>query len=394
MWSWRPPQHRARQKDPNVRPDPAIPVTTDRVRDLVAHLESDARSASCILVSRRWGGAQGADADRIRQMNTDVEVYTLDGDDAAEELRAVSHTYATTGGAVRVVGSRAGAGTVIKMIPAHERPTEGFYEDLRDTVRALQEPGRSELVYTSSSNQPGTLRAPTPLDVATERRVRTHETVTGDTPPVSAPAEQAPTATGTLPAAVEVLHAVNALAAQHDDMRATLDALTTAVHAIARHLTDLEEHLTTPRTDESGDVDEALFKDPERQLRHDINLDWLRHLPEDDRNDHPLRPYTLGPEFIDSTQPARFTLATRHEIVRACVDVLTSRVYTLPVRRAHPMRTSAGGSATNLIREDGARAHRANIASRTGGPRIMWWEHTDGSVEFAKVAPHDDYTLR
>lgn len=155
-----------------------------------------------------------------------------------------------------------------------------------------------------------------------------------------------------------------------------------------RSLTDQHEILTN-RVHGYG-----VYTDPTRQFDHELHLAWLNTIPEADRESTAaLRPYTLGPDFLDSlTDLDGFG---RDRVIVACLDVLTGRVWESNSRKARQMRESGAGNAPQRIRADGAAAWRCNLQHKAASARrLMWWEKTDGTVELAKAAIHDDYTLR
>jgi hypothetical protein len=58
------------------------------------------------------------------------------------------------------------------------------------------------------------------------------------------------------------------------------------------------------------------------------------------------------------------------------------------------MREGSGGNDPQRVRSDGARAWRCNLRrSSPGGPRLHYWVLTDGTIEFASIGYHDDYTM-
>lgn len=135
----------------------------------------------------------------------------------------------------------------------------------------------------------------------------------------------------------------------------------------------------------------VVYADPEVQLRHELHLTWLAIVPEDERGGQPLRTFTIGPDFIESLGA---DLIDKEHTLRACVDVLTRRVYTIGhKRRPHPQRTSTAGNAPQQARGDGGLAWRATIRDQAGGPRLLWWELPNGKVELCRAAHHDDVTM-
>lgn len=129
----------------------------------------------------------------------------------------------------------------------------------------------------------------------------------------------------------------------------------------------------------------SVFADPEQQLRHEIELTWLQHLPEAERSQWPLRDYVIGPHLL----PLATELATRDRILAVIVDVLTRRANTMPARGVHPHHDRRA-SGTAMVRADGATAYRAYVkCGAPGAARLLWWELVDGRVELAQVGHHD-----
>lgn len=179
---------------------------------------------------------------------------------------------------------------------------------------------------------------------------------------------------------------IDALSNTIADVAATSDRRQSALSA---RLNDVSLYVTELTDDPST---APVFADAAEQFRYDVQEAWLRHLPEGDRNEHPLRSYTLGSDFLDSATDPKFQLASHAQVVDAVVDVLTRRAYQLPARAAHPKLTSEGGKP--LIRADGATGYRCTIAAKAGGPRLLWWELNDGTVELCRIAHHDDMRMR
>jgi hypothetical protein len=139
-------------------------------------------------------------------------------------------------------------------------------------------------------------------------------------------------------------------------------------------------------------VTQQVYSDPDEQFSHELWLTWLRHTPESDRADWPLDDYVLADGFLDSLRAHPADLQAR--ALRACVDVVTGRANEIPARNTHRMSSTAQNDGPDLIREDGARGWRCAVATGTpAGWRLLWWEHTDGTVELAKIAHHDDYRM-
>jgi hypothetical protein len=65
-----------------------------------------------------------------------------------------------------------------------------------------------------------------------------------------------------------------------------------------------------------------------------------------------------------------------------------------PGLQPHALRRGGGGgSDPQRKRADGARALRCNLKNAAGGPRLHYWIQPNGTVEFASLASHDDYSI-
>jgi hypothetical protein len=137
----------------------------------------------------------------------------------------------------------------------------------------------------------------------------------------------------------------------------------------------------------------GLFTDREEQLRYEIRHQWAIRIPAADKARLPLRDYLVGPDFIASM--SRLEGVSRSKIVDVVVEVLTGLAKDIDGRRLHPLRVSEAGDAPPVIRSsDGAQAWRVNLQTNTpSARRLHYWQRNDGSVELAKVAVHDDFTI-
>ena len=135
---------------------------------------------------------------------------------------------------------------------------------------------------------------------------------------------------------------------------------------------------------------DPVFEDPHQQFRSDLNLAWLRLTPPADRDQWALRDYTVGPDFIGSWDDLAVDLP---RVLHVTVDFLTRRAYDMASRAVHQQSETRGGKPTR--RADGATAYRVAVKRGTpSAPRLLAWELPDGTVELARVAQHDDMTIR
>ncbi|MDO4901094.1 hypothetical protein [Actinomyces sp.] len=135
-------------------------------------------------------------------------------------------------------------------------------------------------------------------------------------------------------------------------------------------------------------TEQALFLDPEDQLRHEIYLAWAQLTPAQDKKQWPLPPeYIVSPGFIESLNSLE---GVDHErVLRVVVEVLTGRVKDIPARQLHRLRMGTHSGQVRM-REDGAIAFRVAVQVKTpSARRLHFWRLPDGRVELIDVAVHD-----
>lgn len=137
----------------------------------------------------------------------------------------------------------------------------------------------------------------------------------------------------------------------------------------------------------------AVYADAERQFRYEVEQLWLWTVSETERDEQPLHAYRLGRDWLTSMETIE--LVDRRKILDVTVEVLTGRAAASTARRLRRMRTSVAGDSGPRTRGDGATAWRCDLKQGTASaPRLMYWKLPDGTIELAKVAAHDDMTLR
>ncbi|WP_103061724.1 hypothetical protein [Actinomyces qiguomingii] len=144
--------------------------------------------------------------------------------------------------------------------------------------------------------------------------------------------------------------------------------------------------------EDSSHTAQALFLDPEDQLRHEIYVAWAELTPPQDKALWPLpTDYAVGPGFIDSLNALE---GVDHErVLRVVVEVLTGRVKDIPSRQLHRLRMSTHSSQART-REDGAVAFRVAVQVKTpSARRLHFWRLPDGRVELINVAVHDQIDI-
>lgn len=316
------------------------PLLIEDITDLLAELHrSDQKPV--VIVSARKGERRYGLSPRLlaADLSGRAVVAQLADVDVSWALSAARPDLATYGGAVRVVGVD-GSSEVIRT----DRDPDRCQRRIRNTVNLAR---RDEFSTTNP-------RSDTPP------RSSADDTTTRPTPPAAPSVTPKPAASGT-----------------------TAKPTTAAVSE------------PTDTTDAPGGAGRliplvngpALFSDPDTQMRYDIGQMWLYKVSEPERQQWPLRAFQLSESFLASTRST--SLVSRERIVDVVVDVLTRRAFDMASRAVHPY--GAGhASAPPITRDDGATAYRATIRHTAGGPRLLWWECCDGSVELAWVGHHDD----
>ncbi len=135
-----------------------------------------------------------------------------------------------------------------------------------------------------------------------------------------------------------------------------------------------------------------VFRDPERQLRFELDTSYLVHVDEPDRARYPWpKRYVIGPGFVPSVE--RLVAdggITREKVLEVCVDVLCGRAKDRPARAVKEWRTSRHGPPL-VRRYDGASAMRARLQnSSPAARRLKYWCLPSGHVELDSVGVHDD----
>ncbi|MFF1712168.1 hypothetical protein [Streptomyces sp. NPDC058268] len=209
------------------------------------------------------------------------------------------------------------------------------------------------------------------------------------TPPQGGKPDTAPAPAAThqwLTGEVERLHS------ELTDKDRTLKDREETLSKLRREVRRLSKQLRTAEERAAVDLP-AVYADPERQFRYEVEQHWLRAVPEPERPDYPLGDYALGSEWLDSIMAMK--LVDRRKIVEVAVDVLTGRAADNPGRQVHRMRARDERGARHLVRADQAIGMRCYIKNGSASaPRLMWWKLPDHTIELGRVATHDDTQLR
>jgi hypothetical protein len=99
----------------------------------------------------------------------------------------------------------------------------------------------------------------------------------------------------------------------------------------------------------------------------------------------PLGRYVFGTEFVRTVEAHRTVALERVAWVCAMVACeLAPRLESLEPG------TLMGEDGAPAVREDGAHGWRCTLADAGGGPRLHYWVHPNGLVEFESVGPVEE----
>lgn len=325
--------------------DPREPAVADDVHALVCAVSDPCRAHAVVIVSathhgdRRYGLSPrrlaAAVGDRARVWTLPTVQHNIDFSNAwpDEQIRSKR---AVGGGAVRVIGADGWSAVIRTDIRAEQEVIDRIVLGLADEARCPQEGPRRSAPESPPPPPAAHHPAPSGLDEPPSRHT----------------------------------------SAVIERLRDELEQAHQRANALEARVAELEA---------TAAADRPVYTDPERQLRHEIEQTWLHHLPEDERDQWPLREYLLGPNLL----PLATNLASRDRILAVMVDVLTHRAYNMPARGVHPHH-ARGAAGKAMVRPDGALAYRAYVKSGApGAARLLWWELVDGRVELAQVGHHD-----
>jgi hypothetical protein len=136
----------------------------------------------------------------------------------------------------------------------------------------------------------------------------------------------------------------------------------------------------------------VVHSDPERQLRLELELDYLSRVEESDRPKFPWpERYHIGSGFIESLDRlVRNGGITREKVVEVCADVLCGRAKEMSSRALKEWRISRQGP--QLKRDsDGASAWRVRLQTgASAARRLRYWLLRNGEIELDRVSVHDE----
>lgn len=175
--------------------------------------------------------------------------------------------------------------------------------------------------------------------------------------------------------------ALDALRDRHEHTMRDLSETRTAAERVRR---DLESDLRQARAEHQWPP--KVYDDPVEQVTYEITQRWLTQFSPCEREEFPLRHFTIGDAFIQSLDSP---VVPRSKAIDVAVEVICKRVWK--TRPAHPITENGNGSKTLTRGPD--IAYRAYIKVESpGAARLLWWECADGSVELVAASHHDDFS--
>jgi predicted RNA-binding protein with RPS1 domain len=119
-----------------------------------------------------------------------------------------------------------------------------------------------------------------------------------------------------------------------------------------------------------------------------VRVEYARRFHEADRQRYPLQRMRVGRAFLESVRTCQGIDVAK--VLEVCAQVASGRAHEIPGRFVHELTEGVAGRST-IRSSDGARAWRC--ALQVGTPsarRLHWWSIAGATVEFARVAVHDE----
>lgn len=173
-----------------------------------------------------------------------------------------------------------------------------------------------------------------------------------------------------------------------------LDHARAEIRELRHQLDTARKRLVSQTTGEAGRTvqgitDDGLFLDPADQFRFEVELAWARRVPAAQKADYPLRPWTIGDEFIHTMEASQGTCHTK--VVGVVVEVIAGIAQSIHSRAVKPLRMGWAQTAGIWSRSDGAVCFRARIQSNSpAARRLHYWRLPGGTIELSSVRTHDD----
>lgn len=93
--------------------------------------------------------------------------------------------------------------------------------------------------------------------------------------------------------------------------------------------------------------------------------------------------FTIGSNFIDSLRA--WGADSRQDYAMVTIESCARIVLGIPKKTINEFRESTDRNAKQRTRMDGALAFRTHLTKKGVGLRLMFWKHTDGTIEFANI---------
>lgn len=93
--------------------------------------------------------------------------------------------------------------------------------------------------------------------------------------------------------------------------------------------------------------------------------------------------FSIGSGFLESLHT--WGANTRLDYAMVTIESCARVVLGIPKNPINEFRESADGNAKQRTRKDGALAFRTHLTKKGVGLRLMFWRHTDGTIEFANI---------
>jgi hypothetical protein len=155
---------------------------------------------------------------------------------------------------------------------------------------------------------------------------------------------------------------------------------------------ELRERRRAPDRDEPRVVDEPDDERAAKLLAERIERSVLDHSTEADRRARPPLRFRIGPRFLATLRDLEGV--SEAKIVDVCAEVVLQVAEKKAGRALHPLGDGAASAAVRVRDRDGAKAWRCAIQVKTpSARRLHWWRLPDGTIEFASVSKHDDFTI-
>lgn len=99
-----------------------------------------------------------------------------------------------------------------------------------------------------------------------------------------------------------------------------------------------------------------------------------RRLPLSERADFPLRPFSVGTDFLMALQAVNCDERLALIILKQVVRIFSGQAHRFPSMKIHPERVGPGPNDAQRERADGSKAFRAELTSHGAGYRLLYWQ--------------------